>query len=204
MGEAGKKTGPCVLNHHHVLILLPQSFVTQHTAAMPSQCRCPGCRRCSIWPPYKVCLQEVSKYDKKWYKEKDQRCAWCKHTWDEESPRGCPLGGAGAQSSGGPATTSGNDDACRPGGGPAIVRDGAGGQTPQNSPTGGPATPPGNIDAARPPAQDLDELAAPLQQLQALVVALGAVVQQLQALLDQQRQTDWELPDMPNRDREEA
>ena len=105
-------------------------------------------------------------------------------------------------------TTPGNVDAWPPPaptcGGPAIVRDGAGGQTPQNSPTGGPATPPGNIDAACPPAQDLDELAAPLQQLQALVVALGAVVQQVQALLDQQRQTDWELPDKPNRDREEA
>ena len=84
------------------------------------------------------------------------------------------------------------------------MRDGAGGQTPQNSPTGGPETTLGNIDAGRPPAQDLDELAAPLQQLQALVVALGAVVQQLQALLDQQRQTDWELPDDPNGDTEEA
>ena len=58
-----------------------------------------------------------------------------------------------------------------------------------------------DTDEARQPAGAGD---AANQQLQALVVALGAIVQQLQALLDQQRQTDWELPDMPNKDREEA
>ena len=105
----------------------------------------------------------VNKHDKKWLEAKDQRCAWCKHPWDAESPRDYPEGGAGAQSSCGPELAA----------------------------------------PARPLAQDLGELA---QQMQTLVVALTQIVQQLQALLDQQRQTAaWVLPEDPNdEDPEEA
>ena len=77
-------------------------------------------------------------------------------------------------------TTLGNVDAWPPpaptSGGPAIVRCGAGAQTPQS-----------------PPAQAFNDLVATVHQLQADLAALRTQVDEMQEEL--RRATEWVLPD---------